>query len=78
MSLSKACNTLLCHCIVTRVIWQHELLISNTIVVEAMNSNGLPIFDNQGPSPLLLFSHEVIVVGATTIKLAIRTISYKK
>jgi hypothetical protein len=53
-------------------------LISNTIVVKAMNSNGLPIFNNWGPSPLLLFSDEVIIVGATTITLIIRTISYKK
>jgi len=79
MSSSKAHNALLCHCIVTRAIWQHDLLlILNTIVVEAMNSNGLPIFSNWGPSPLFLFSHKVIVVGATTITPTIRTISYKK
>jgi hypothetical protein len=78
MSSSKACDALLCHCIVTRAIWQHELPISNTIVVEVMNTNGLPIFNNWGPSPLFLFSHKVVVVGATTITPKIRTISYKK
>jgi len=78
MSSSKAFDALLCHCIVTKAILQHELPISNAIVVKAMNTNGLPIFNNWGPSPLLLFSHKVVVVGATTITPKIRTISYKK